>query len=322
MRRLSRADELATLLQERLSGAATVAELVDGFAAYARDPRTRPSAGYHLIAGSRSVIGYPPTALLRVDGEWKWSNVTWGMEITHSITIDHHPISVAHCVAATMERVLDDHGAPIGEEEIHMPRWSGERFFNAVRATASWPRIANLRPRWALGSESPLETAEERAAYFRLYPAPAPPGVSSLPRLEAAPGHLYVDIRRHRRIAETMVTTSAEATPAEVVAAIDGFIKRAPREGNSYPFPSLALSLGVLWGCAVANAAGWKWRELVLGARRALAIASPDDAIACDVVDMFERQLARVDASSVVLFDMIVSGNLPKAQPGCVVTLD
>jgi hypothetical protein len=114
-----------------------------------------------------------------------------------------------------------------------------------------------------------------------------------------------------------MVDTTLDAAPAEVVAAIDRFVTRSRRERTTVdPFP-----LGILWGDAVARAVGWKWRELVRGDARALAIATPDHTIACDVVDMFRRQLERRDTTIVLLFNMIVADKLPETRAGRVVTI-
>lgn len=98
--------------------------------------------------------------------------------------------------------------------------------------------------------------------------------------------------------------------------AIDALRARKAKKKEKEQF---AIECGALWGQALCKAAGWEWRRLELESGEAdYAVCSPDGSLAVlplrVVFDLVMHP--RTENNSLLLFNMITSGNTPASAEG------
>ncbi len=187
------------------------------------------------------------------------------------------------------------------------------REYAAGRGEPFWDQLATL----GVPREDPYER-DERPPELPDFPPEAPPRPPL--RLAAAPAASLHEIKTRRAAAAALAGIALDAEPAAIVDAIAAVVVRARREQRPLGDGEQRL-LGLLWGDAVTRAAGWRWRALVDDDVTSLAIASPDETVACDIDAFIPRQLAKRESTIVLVFNMIVAGRLPEAAAGRVVTI-
>lgn len=142
-------------------------------------------------------------------------------------------------------------------------------------------------------------------------PAPTPvPVTKTLPAVLAR--ELRAVLPRGARLAKVKVTDA----PDEIAAAVDAAVtaaraKKKPRSLDD------ATALGALWGDALARASGWTWAHLVLGKHKRVCLVSPDRAHACAPLEyLYAQRTPGAEVTALLLFNMVVAGQLPPSAPG------
>jgi len=120
-----------------------------------------------------------------------------------------------------------------------------------------------------------------------------------------------------------LIEAFPEQEPLSVIKRIEAYVAAArPLEGEE--LLDRALELGCLWGQQVVIAAGWIWVELHSADKTVhYAIVSSDRSFA--ILPGVRLRLLLADGelpdNSVLLFNMVCAGKLPKAEPGAFVVL-
>ena len=137
--------------------------------------------------------------------------------------------------------------------------------------------------------------------------SPAPPA-EELRALMA--GHPQVIVEAIHNVVEGYSTVPAE-------------LRQQMREGVD--LESLAVGYGTLWGDQICNQLSWTWVKLHddVNDADAVAIVSPDKAYCCPCHQYMYATIGQsIEASSDrkntigLLYNMIMAGNLPPAEPG------
>jgi hypothetical protein len=179
------------------------------------------------------------------------------------------------------------------------------------RGEAFWQPLATL----GIPRHDPYARQEEEDA-----PAPElpdfPPEAATRPppRLVAVALPELLTMEATRTRAASLVGVALDAEPAAIVDAINVYIHRQQRVRTEIPIADCS-ALSHLWGEATARAIGWRWSALADGDETRLAIASPDGCFAIEIASFITRQLSTRDTTVVLLFNMLVAGNLPEANP-------
>jgi hypothetical protein len=109
----------------------------------------------------------------------------------------------------------------------------------------------------------------------------------------------------------------SEDDPAVLVAAIDEHINATrPLAGDA--LLDEAVALGCLWGTQVCRALDWEWVQLDDGRLEPhYAIVSPDRAFAILPTSYIRGLLADAerDNTALLLYNMLVAGNVPSSVP-------
>jgi hypothetical protein len=178
---------------------------------------------------------------------------------------------------------------------------------------ALWKKLEALGVERAHATGEPDEETESELPDFPPEArAPKPKELKALP----LPAEQRRRVDEAVSVGETIVGLAPDASPSEVATAVDRAIARAKRAKVALPEPD-AHALGVLWGKAVAYAAGWSWAVVVDGDDSYLSVVSKDLALACPVlVYMAEQAKPGSETTALLLFNMIVGGNVPEAKPG------
>ncbi len=76
-----------------------------------------------------------------------------------------------------------------------------------------------------------------------------------------------------------------------------------------------ATALGALWGEALSRAVGWTWACVTLGARTSECLISADRAHACAPLEYLASQRTSAEVTVLLLYNLIVAGQLPPSRP-------
>jgi hypothetical protein len=116
----------------------------------------------------------------------------------------------------------------------------------------------------------------------------------------------------------------AAADPRTVVYAIDAFVD-AWQEGKRPPRGTIApedapYALGSLWGDQLVRQFNWQWVTLIfhdLGNRKALAVVSPDGALAVYPIHFLQDCLEnpRIDCTVALSFNLLAAGEVGELKP-------
>jgi hypothetical protein len=113
-----------------------------------------------------------------------------------------------------------------------------------------------------------------------------------------------------------------KATVAAILEHVDaihaGKVRLAPREVRER-----CLALACLWGEAVTKQLGYEWRQVRWPGGGSIGIVEPNRRFALYPFPYIERIVEdrRADNTILLLFNMLVGGNVPKAAPNSYVTL-
>ena len=147
-------------------------------------------------------------------------------------------------------------------------------------------------------SDRPLELAEEKEI-----------------RLAVGRGYKHLKLKRGR------------ATPMQIQEAmlktIDSIMDSKKRK-TARAIEDLAIDLGCLWGQTVCDTIGWEWCFATIGIENVFAVAPPNRSYVVAPMCFVQTQLQKrppEDNTSLLLFNMIVGGSLPKAKAGTYITV-
>jgi len=122
-----------------------------------------------------------------------------------------------------------------------------------------------------------------------------------------------------------LLAPSPLATPAEQVAAADGFVDRWQHgdrpSADAVAAADVPFLLGSLWGEAVVAALGWAWVQVVFNRHPdtvATAVVSPDRSLALFPIHFILGCLddPDVDCTMALSFDLLAGGQLDGFTPG------
>jgi hypothetical protein len=86
----------------------------------------------------------------------------------------------------------------------------------------------------------------------------------------------------------------------------------------------MGVNLGCLWGQTICDKLGWEWCFMTAHGSKSYAIVSPDRAYAIEPMNFVFTQLHKrppEDNTSLLLFNMVVAGNLGKRKRGAYMTM-
>ncbi len=117
------------------------------------------------------------------------------------------------------------------------------------------------------------------------------------------------------------LTVSAAASPDALVEAVRDYLDglRTGRRRTRKAPSALAVELGALWGAQVVRALGWAWASVEHAEGEAyFAVVSPDAGLVAYPLHFLNGQLADPARANttLLLFNMLVGGNVPPTAPG------
>lgn len=147
-------------------------------------------------------------------------------------------------------------------------------------------------------SDRPLELAEEKDI-----------------RLAVGRGYKWLKLKRGR-------TTPMQVQEA-ILKTIDS-VMDSKKKMTARAIENLAINLGCLWGQTVCDEIGWEWCFATIGDENVFAVAPPNRSYVVAPMGFVQTQLQKrppEDNTSLLLFNMVVGGSLPKAKAGAYITV-
>ena len=116
--------------------------------------------------------------------------------------------------------------------------------------------------------------------------------------------------------------SDAEIVQEAICLAIDD-ICLGKKKATAKMIEDMGINLGCLWGQTICDKLGWEWRYLTAHGSVSFAIVPPDRSYALQPMNFVFTQLHKRepdDNTSLLVFNMVVGGALPKQKRGAYIT--
>jgi hypothetical protein len=220
------------------------------------------------------------------------------------------------CAAAFYARFVD--GALRDDTRAAVQAWAPARGYVTGRLEPPEAAVVPAVVAAVLPPYVPTPDAA-RAARRRLVldASAAAPGTPRLQRPDAA---VIDDLDVFAERGLSLLGVADDAAPAVIAARVHAFIDDVRKGSHKIPRgdpDSIALQLSVVWGCQLARALGWRWASVSYDAGASLGLVSPDRAHATFPLAVIQRALVKKSSNTtLLLFNMLVDGNVPPSTPG------
>lgn len=134
------------------------------------------------------------------------------------------------------------------------------------------------------------------------------------------------EVEQYARSGRQMLGIDAQATPADVVAAVDGYVDGWPRRDAAQVRAELAQSedvihlswaVGALWGNAIVQQFGWEWVVLIENGDEQYGVVAKDRALVVHPADFVRACFydAERDFTAMLMFNMLIADRFKTWEP-------
>lgn len=122
-----------------------------------------------------------------------------------------------------------------------------------------------------------------------------------------------------------MVGVAIDATPLEIVTAVNGYVSKPPRKRRVDNWEERALPLGSLWGCQLVRQFGWEWSGVIFHEQedsKAIGVFAKDRSLAVYPWHFVFGCLEDEAPVTILLsFNMLAAGQVPVQKAKAYVNL-
>jgi hypothetical protein len=122
-----------------------------------------------------------------------------------------------------------------------------------------------------------------------------------------------------------MVGIAIDATPLEIVTAVNEYVSKPPKKRRVDNWEERALPLGSLWGCQLVRQFGWEWSGVIFhdqGDSKAFGVFAKDRSLAVYPWHFIFGCLENKAPVTILLsFNMLAAGKVPAQEAKAYVNL-
>jgi hypothetical protein len=122
-----------------------------------------------------------------------------------------------------------------------------------------------------------------------------------------------------------MVGVAIDATPLEIITAVNQYVSKPPRKRRVDNWEERALPLGSLWGCQLVRQFGWEWSSVIFhdqGDSKAIGVFAKDRSLAVYPWPFVFGCLENKAPVTILLsFYMLAAGQVPAQEARAYVNL-